>query len=314
MLSTTQLGQSGPVTTRLIYGCMRVVHTWDPAEVDADRRARGVASIQAAYELGFRHFDNADIYCRGVCEEVLGEAIRQTAGMREAICLTTKCGIRFENDPPGSPKRFDFSAGHIKTSCERSLERLGVEAIDLFLLHRPDALMDPQEVAEAFEDLLDAGKVLHVGVSNFSIPQLDALQAACSQELVCNQIELHPGRLGPIEDGELWQLQERGVTPTAWSPLWRGTFASGGQPPADHPQADRMRATNQVMDEVAERLGSNRTAVALAWLMRHASNIGPIVGSTDADHLRDAVAADKLDLSRDDWYRIYTAARGKQVP
>jgi len=312
-MQTIRLGNVTEPATRLIYGVMRVVHTWNPGEVDAERRSDAVRLLQDAWDIGFTHFDNADIYCHGMCETVHGEALKQTSGMRDGTCITTKCGIRFEDKDAGRPKTFDFSAAWIEQACDASLKRLGIDTIDCYLLHRPDFLMNPAEVAAAFDKLHAAGKVKHFGVSNMSIAQLDALIDACDQPIVCNQIELHPARLGPFEDGELWQLLQRGVTPTAWSPVFRGIFATGGEAPGDA-QHPHLQATLDALDDVASRLNTNRTAVTLAWLMRHPSNVCPIVGSTNVEHLREAVAADGIELSREDWYRIMVAARGRQIP
>jgi predicted oxidoreductase len=315
-MKTVRLGNDGPLSTRLGYGCMRIVHTWSPSEVDADRRAAGVRSIRAAYDAGYRHFDNADIYCHGVCEEVLGQAFAESPGMRDDSLVVSKCGVRFVDDPPGNPKTFDQTGEHIIASVDRSLKRMGIETIDLFLLHRPDWLMPAEEVAAAFTKLKKAGKVKHFGVSNFSIPQLDWLLTCVDQPIVTNQIMLHPGKLEPWTDGELWQLMQRGITPTAWSPVNRGIFADGGTVPDDADPDTKHRLTDilAALDDVAERNGVSRTVTTLAWLMRHPSGIIPIVGSTTPDHIADAAKADDFDMSRGDWYRILKAARGRNLP
>src|SRR5687768_11060166 len=167
-MKTQLLGTSSLRSTRLAYGGWRLVSTTNPAEVTPEREAEGRKAVIAAYEAGYTLFDHADIYCRGVCEKVFGDAMRDVRGMRDRILIATKCGIRFAGEPhPGSPHRFDFSAEHITRSCEASLKRLGVETIDLYQLHRPDALMNPQEVAGAFDKLKAQGKVRELGVSNF---------------------------------------------------------------------------------------------------------------------------------------------------
>ena len=177
-MKTQKLGKSELVSTRLSFGNMRCVGTWTPAEATAEKRAQGVKSHIAAYESGYTLFDTADIYCRGVCEEVLGQTLREVAGMRDRILITTKCGIRFGSDPkPDSPHRYDFSAEYIQWSCEQSLKRIGIETIDIYHLHRPDLLMNPPEVAEAFTKLKKAGKVREFAVSNFLPTTLSALQA-----------------------------------------------------------------------------------------------------------------------------------------
>src|SRR5690606_35152130 len=162
-----------------------------------EREAAGRRAIRAAIDAGFTVFDHADIYCGGVCEKIFGDALREAPGLRDRLILVTKCGIRRAEGGAGAPYRYDFSADHIVASCEASLRRLGVETIDLFLLHRPDYLMDPAEVAEAFDGLRHSGKVREFGVSNFTPSRLAALQKACPMRLVAHQVELSLARLGP---------------------------------------------------------------------------------------------------------------------
>src|SRR5262245_52050630 len=186
-----QLSISTLTTSRLAYGCWRIAGTWDPAEVTAASRAAGRKAVLAAYEAGYTLFDHADIYCDGEAEKIFGQVLEEISGMRERVVIATKCGIRKPGDPkPDSPYRYDFSADYITRSCEQSLKRLGVETIDIYQLHRPDYLMDPAEVAEAFTRLKQAGKVREFGVSNFRPSQLTALQSACPMKLIVNQVEI----------------------------------------------------------------------------------------------------------------------------
>jgi predicted oxidoreductase len=310
-----QIGTSGLTSARLAYGNMRCVGTWDPAAVTADARAAGVRSHAAAFEAGYTLFDSADIYCRGVCEEVLGQALREVGGMRGHVVVATKCGVRFKGDPsPDSPGRYDFSAEHITWSCEQSLRRLGVEAIDLYQLHRPDLLMDPAEVAGAFDRLHTAGKVRHFGVSNFLPSFVTALAAGCSLPLVVNQVEIHLGRLAPFEDGTLDQCLERHMTPLSWSPLGGGWLGTGQVLKPDDPQREARQKLLDVLDQTAADHGVGRTVISLAWLLKHPSGIVPIVGSNSPVNIRDAARADAVELSREEWYRILLAARGKPLP
>ncbi len=178
-MQTTVLGVSSLRSSRLGYGCWRIAGTWDPAEVSSASRAAGRQALLAAYEAGFTLFDNADIYCGGEAEKILGSVLREVSGMRQHVLIATKCGIRPAGTPnPDSPQRYDFSAEHIVRSCELSLQRLGIETIDLYMLHRPDYLADPAEVARAFSELKTAGKVRYFGVSNFRPTLLTALQVA----------------------------------------------------------------------------------------------------------------------------------------
>lgn len=300
--------------SRLAYGCWRIAGSWDPAEVDADREARGRKAVLAAVEAGYTLFDHADIYCQGVCETVFRRVLAEVGGLRERIVIATKCGIRRPDDPAGAPYRYDFSAEYIMTSCEQSLRRLGVETIDLYQLHRPDYLMEPDEVAGAFEALRRAGKVREFGVSNFSVSQVAMLQKACSMPLIANQVEISLARLNVFEDGTLDQCLESGITPMAWSPLAGGKLGDGARRLLPSQQGYQTDAVNRELDELAKAKGVTRTAVALAWLMRHPSGIVPIVGTTDPVRIREAATADGLTLSREEWYRLLTAARPEPLP
>jgi predicted oxidoreductase len=272
--------------------------------------AKGRAAVIAAYEAGYTLFDHADIYARGLCEEIFGRVLKEVSGMREDVIIATKCGIRFPGDPaPSSPHRYDFSKEHIVTSCEASLQRLGVESIDIYQLHRPDLLMDPDEVFEAFEQLHTQGKVRYFGVSNFLPSFVSLLQSGLSMPLLVNQVEIHLGRLECFYDGTLDQCLAEQITPLSWSPLGGGWLGDGGKA-----KDEKGSALLAVLDEVAAGYGVPRTVVSLAWLLKHPSGIVPIVGSVNPERIRDAVRADEVELTREEWYRILVAARGEGLP
>jgi predicted oxidoreductase len=314
-MKTQKIGKSRLVSTRLAYGCMRVAGTWEPKEVTPEKIAAGKKAIVAAYEAGYTLFDHADIYGRGECEAIHGLALKDVRGMKERIVIATKCGIRFAKDPkPTSPHRYDFSAEHILRSCEGSLKRLGVERIDIYQLHRPDVLMNPEEVAAGFEKLKKQGKVREFGVSNFLPSQLTALQSACSLPLIVNQVEIHLGRLNCFSDGTLDQCLTEKITPLSWSPLGGGLLGTGGVVKEDHPRRKVMLGVQKLLDELARAYGVSRTVMALAWLLRHPAGIIPIVGSTKPEHIKDATKADEVDIDREDWYRLLEAARGEPLP
>ena len=314
-MKTQPLGKTDLISSRLSYGNMRAPATWNPAEATPERRAKGVLSHIAAYESGYTLFDTADIYCRGVCEQILGQTLREVRGMRERILIATKCGIRSAgDDKPTSPHRYDFSASHILWSADNSLKNLGVETIDLFHLHRPDLLMNPPEVAEAFEKLRKAGKVRHFGVSNFSSSFVRALAAYVATPLAVNQVEIHLGRLDCFYDGTLDQCLELNITPLAWSPLGGGWLGSGKTvDPKDARLALKTKLL-ETLDKTAADHGVSRTVISLAWLLKAPSKIIPIIGSNNPDNIREAAKADELELSRDEWYRILVAARGQGLP
>ena len=313
-MRTQPLGDSPLLSTRVAYGCWRVAGSEDPRQVTDDSIAHGRRAIAAAYEAGYTLFDNADIYCHGLCETVLGQALRDNPGMRDRVLIATKCGICFPGEPNAdSPHRYDFSASHVLWSAEQSLKRLNIETIDLYQLHRPDVLMDPHEVAGAFDQLRRQGKAKEFGVSNFSTSYVDTLSQFCPMPMIVNQVEISLARLDCFYDGTLDQCLRKNMTPLAWSPLGQGWLGSGKLDPAD-PHVQRKTALIAMLDQVATRHGVPRMVIALAWLMKHPSKIIPIIGSTNPEHIRAATKADEVDLSREDWYRLLTAARGEPLP
>ncbi|MRR52864.1 MAG: aldo/keto reductase, partial [Rhodocyclaceae bacterium] len=219
------IGVSSLKSSVLAYGCWRVAGTWNAAEVTPSSREEGRRAIRTAFEAGYTLFDNADIYCSGEAEAIFGETLKEVPGMREKVVVATKCGIRFAGDPaPGTPGRYDFSAEHIQAACERSLRRMGIDVIDLYLLHRPDYLADPQEIATAFDKLRTSGKVRYFGISNFRPMLVTALQAACPMPLVVHQVEISLLKLDAFTDGTLDQCLIERITPMAWSPLGGGVL------------------------------------------------------------------------------------------
>ena len=314
-MQTIPLGVSSLKSSRLAYGCWRVAGTWDPSEVTPQSREAGGRAIVAAYEAGYTLFDHADIYGGGEPERIFGQVLKEVPGMRARVLIASKCGIRRAGHPkPDSPYRYDFSAEYIVRSCEQSLKRLGVGTIDLYHLHRPDCLMDPEEVAGAFSQLQQAGKVREFGVSNFRPSQVTALQKACPMRLVVNQVEISLANLSCFENGTLDQCLAEKLTPLAWSPLAGGQLGDGVKRILPSQEAYRTEAVTAVLDAFAQDCGVSRSVVALAWLLKHPSRIVPIVGSTNPDKIRQATRAAELELSREDWYRLLRAARGEPFP
>ncbi len=305
-MKTITIGKSGLSATRLAYGC------WRLADVGEEK---GRAAAVAAYETGYTLFDHADIYGDTECEAIFGRVLAEVSGMREAIVIASKCGIRKPGTPnPDSPYRYDFSADYIIESCEGSLRRLGVETIDIYQLHRPDYLCDPAEVAGAFEKLKSAGKAREFGVSNFKPSQVAMLQAACPMPLIVNQVEISLANLGCFDDGTLDQCLAEGITPLAWSPLGGGKLGDGPVQILGHQETYDTGKVVAELDAIANDRGVSRTVIALAWLLRHPSGISPIVGSTNPDRIREAARADEVELTRDEWYRLMVAARRRPLP
>lgn len=302
-------------SSRLAYGCMRTSGTQERDRLTPELESAARRAILAAYEAGYTHFDHADIYGNGLCEEIFGRVLKDVPGMRDRILIASKCGIRWQGDPDDSaPHRWDFSRRHILKSCEGSLRRLGTDRIDLYMLHRPDYLADPQEIAAAFLELKQQGKVLEFGVSNFRPSFLSMIQHACPMRLVVNQVEIHLGRLDCLEDGTLDQCLQDNITPVSWSPLAGGRLGDGGRVDPSDPRAAGRRALLDLLDVKARHYGTSRAVLSLAWLLMHPAHIIPIVGSVDPARIQDAVKADALALSREDWYSILVAARMQGLP
>lgn len=314
-MKTITLGTSSLKSTRLSYGCWRLAGTWIPKEVNAERRQAGRQAVLAALEAGYTLFDHADIYCHGIAEEIFGQVLREMPEVRDRILIATKCGIRFPGEPhPNSPQRYDFSKEHIIQSCEGSLRRLNTETIDLYQLHRPDFLADPDEVAAAFSELKKAGKVREFGISNFRPSLVSALQKACPMPLIVHQVEISLLRLDCFADGTLDQCLENKMTPLAWSPLAGGLLGGAVKEGLNTLQTARVKAIQQELEAIGLEHSVSPFVVALAWLLRHPSGIIPILGSVNPTRIREAVRADSLDLTREEWYRLLLAARGERLP
>lgn len=311
-MKTLRLGRTPLVASRLAYGCWRLAGSeGQPPEPTS---GVGIRAVHAAADAGFTLFDLADIYGGGRCEEIFGEALRASPGLRERILIASKCGIRRAGEPAGAPVRYDFSAEHIVQSVEASLRRLGMETLDLLMLHRPDYLMDPHEVAGAFLQLRDAGKVREFGVSNFRHSQVTALQRLCPLPLAVNQVEISLLQLAAMEDGTLDQCLAETITPMAWSPLAGGLLASHVHGVLPGQRGYDPARVNAVLDRLAAELNTRRETLALAWLLRHPAHIQPVVGSVNPARIRAAADADSLSLSRENWYLLVTAARTTPLP
>ena len=309
-MHTTAIGSSDLSASRLAYGCWRIA----PLESSKENLPLARRAVLAAVEAGFTLFDHADIYCRGRAETAFGEILRENPGLREKVVVATKCGIRFADEPAGAPARYDSSAEHIVRACEGSLRRLGVDCIDLYQIHRPDPLMDPEEVARAFDQLHASGKVREFGVSNFRVDQVEMLQRACGRPLHANQVEVSLLQLASFEDGVLSQCLARRMTPLAWSPLGAGLLGDGGVDLLPGQRGYQPARVAAVLDRIASAAGVHRTTVALAWLLKHPARIVPILGSTDPGRIRGAVDAASMELTREQWYELYVAGRGAPLP
>lgn len=312
---TIEIGRSGLRSSALAYGCWRLADSLDAPQVTSEVEAGGRRAVHAAFDAGYTLFDNADVYSGGACERILGQALREVPGMRARVIIATKGGIRRAGDPhPASPQRFDFAPDYIESACEASLRRLGVDVIDLYLLHREDYLANPEEVAAVFTKLFYAGKVRMFGLSNFRPTLVNAIRKVCPVPVVTHQIEISLARLAPFSDGTLDQCLECGMTPMAWSPLAAGLIGDGAKKLLPGQRGYKVDAVLPVLEEIAAARGVSRTVIALAWLMKHPSGIVPIVGTANPGRIRESAKAVDIVLDREEWYRLFVAARGEPLP
>ena len=263
------------------------------------------AWIEANLELGISSFDHADIYGQYRVEALFGEALALAPGLRQRLQLISKCGIRLASagGPGQGIHHYDTSAAHVRASVERSLTALRTDHLNLLLIHRPDALLDADELAATFEALRAAGKVLHFGVSNFTPSQLALLHRRLP--LATNQIELSPLHLDPLHDGTLDQCQDLGLRPMIWSPLAGGRIFT-----SDDAAAVRVRDTLAALEQ---ELSVSSVTLLMAWALRHPSRPHPIIGTRRIDVSRQAVAALSLKLDAQQWYRLWQAGAGHGV-
>ena len=294
--------------SRVIQGCMRIGGKSDK-EIDE--------IVNTAYENGINFFDHADIYGRGVCEENFGKYLNRNPSFREKIFIQTKCGIK-----PGIT--FDFSYDHIITSVENSLKRLNTDHIDYLLLHRPDTLMEPEEVAKAFEKLLNDGKVMHFGVSNQHPLQMELLKKHLGDiPLVANQLQLSVANCPMIDfgfnvnmtndfsssrdNGILEYCRLKDITIQPWSPFqygfMEGTFINN----------DLFKDLNIKLEEIGAKYGITPTGLAIAWLLRHPAKMQPVIGTTTPARIKEVCHASDVIITHDEWYDIYKSA-GKRLP
>jgi predicted oxidoreductase len=301
-LPTLDLGPTGPQVSRLALGTWHLA-SWGLGDGEL------LDLVHGALDLGITTFDHADIYGDYAGEELFGRALALEPSLRHRLQLITKCGIKLVSArrPDHRLKHYDTGRDHIVSSAEASLRALGTDYLDLLLIHRPDPLLDADEVAEAFVALRGAGKVLHFGVSNFAPAQLDLLASRLPMPLVTNQVQLSVLDMRVLDDGTIDQCQRLGISPMAWSPLAGGRVVEPGDA-----QARRVRGA---LHRVGEELGGALPdQVALAWILRHPARIVPIVGSGKLARIRSAAAAADLRLSREQWFALWTASAGEEVP
>lgn len=300
-MRTINLGSSSLEVPVIAVGCMRI---------NSLEKNEAERFVKTALEEGANFFDHADIYGRGTCEEIFADAIHMNAEIREKIILQSKCGIR--------KGMFDFSKEHILDSVDGILKRLNTEYLDVLLLHRPDALVEPEEVAEAFDILETSGKVRHFGVSNQNPMQIQLLKKFVKQPLVANQLQLSITNANMISNGINVNMENdsainrdgsildycrlHDITIQPWSPFQYGFFEGvflGN---------DKFPELNQQIDEIAAKYEVTNTTIAIAWLLRHPAQMQPVIGTMNSDRLKDCIKASEVQLTREEWYSIYRAA------
>lgn len=320
-LATQPFGPDLIPVSRIALGCMGLAGTWNPAEVGDEHRRRAIATFETALEAGITFYDHADIYGGGACEAIFKDCLEAVPGSRDKIFIATKAGIR--------QGYYDHSPEYIRQSLQASMQRLGVDYVDLYQLHRPDPLSHPAQTAAMLDELVAEGLVKYIGVSNYYPHQVAALRQYLHAPIVANQISLSLLRLDPIYegaagapgsvagsgDGVLDQCKQLAITPLAYSPLGSGWLSGRRDVPADHPQRAMIERTLSILRELSPAYNDATPAqLSLAWLLSHPAQIIPLVGSNNPGHIHEAVGAASIKLSRVDWYKLWVAARGEPVP
>ncbi|SEO79561.1 Predicted oxidoreductase [Amphibacillus marinus] len=305
-MKSIELGTSNLNTSAISLGCMRM---------SGLTKAEAQHVIHNALDLGVNLFDHADIYGRGLSEQIFADAIDMSPTIREEIILQSKCGIR--------KGQFDFSKQHIINSVEGSLKRLKTDYLDILLLHRPDTLVEPEEVAEAFAELKAAGKVKHFGVSNQNPGQIELLKKYLEEDLIINQLQFSLMHTPMIDagfnvnmahdkaivrdNGILEYCRLNNMTIQAWSPFQFGMMEGVFIGHKEFPEL------NQKLQELAAKYEVTDSAIAIAWILRHPAKIQPVVGTMNQQRLADIAKATEIKLTREEWYDLYLAA-GNKLP
>lgn len=298
MVQRITLAPQGPEFSRFVMGYWRLMD-WNMSPRQL------VSFIEEHLDLGVTTVDHADIYGGYLCEAAFGEALKLAPALRDRLEIVTKCGIATTAKPEHSLGHYITDADHIIKSAEKSLTHLATDRLDLLLIHRPDPLMDADEVAEAFLSLHQSGKVRHFGVSNFTPAQFALLQSRLPFTLVTNQVEISPVHQPLLLDGTLDQLQQLRVRPMAWSCLGGGRLFND----------EAFQPLRDELETVARELNAdNIEQVVYAWILRLPSQPLPIIGSGKIERVRSAIAAEELQMTRQQWFRIRKAALGYDVP
>lgn len=283
--------KDGPILSRIVSGAWR----WDLEERLVEQL------IKTSLDAGITTFDHADIYGDHTNEEIFGNVLRKNSSLRNKMELITKCGIKFPSSrrPKSWIKHYDTSKEHILWSVDNSLKMLNTDHLDMLMIHRPDPLLNPEEVAGAFELLKESGRVLHFGVSNFTATQFEMLQHFVPFPLVTNQLEISIRHNTPLFDGSIDVLMKNQVCPMAWSPLGGGMLVQEEQQP---------------LFLKASKYGVTDAQLALAWLMKHPASIFPVIGTTKPERIVECSNAIDIQIDLQDWFEMLKIAQGKEMP
>ncbi|TMO72383.1 aldo/keto reductase [Pseudoalteromonas sp. S3776] len=320
----TPLAKYLPHVSRLVFGCMGLGGGWNKDAITKEHLKQTHECIDAAIAGGINFFDHADIYTFGKAEQVFGQALGERPELREHMYIQSKCGIRFEDDK--GPKRYDFSAKWIEESVEGSLKRLNTDYLDVLMLHRPDPLMEVEEIAQVFSCLQESGKVRNFAVSNMQQHQMNFLQHALDMPIVANQIEASLQKHQFVDEGvyagnadgkdlnftpgSVEYCRHFDIQIQSWGSLCQGLYTGGDLSNAS--QADIN--TSILVNKLAALYDTTPEAIVLAWLLRHPAMIQPIIGTTNVERIAASCDALNVQLSREHWYALYVSAKGHELP
>lgn len=323
-MKTIPLDKYLPGVSKLAYGCMGLGGGWsnDPASAEDISQAHQV--IDVALETGINFFDHADIYTLGKAEQVFGQVLKQRPELRESIYLQSKCAIRFDDEL--GPKRYDFSAEWVTQSVDGILSRLNTDYIDILMLHRPDPLIEPEVLAEVFNQLKQSGKVNYFAVSNMHQHQMAFLQHYLDQPIVANQIEISLQQRAWLDEGvtsgspegnntnftpgTIEYCRQHQIQIQSWSSLCKGLYSGFDV----SNQAPSVQATAALVAQLAQEYQVSKEAIVLAFLLRHPALIQPVIGTTNIERIKACQASTSFALTHAQWNGLYVAARGNELP
>ncbi len=301
MIEKVKIAENGIEVSEFVFGVWRLSDN----KKEANSKS-ALEKIETCLELGITSFDHADIYGDYSCEELFGEALKLNPGLKSKIQIITKTDICLVSEKKSHKiKHYNSSKVHIKTSIEKSIKNLGVEKIDILLLHRPDPLMNADETSSALEELIKEGKILNAGVSNFSVSEFQLLNSRMKNSLVTNQIEISISEMKSFYDGTINLCQEKRIRPMAWSPTAGGKIFSS--------KTEKFSRIKLKLSELSKRYSASEEEIAYAWLLKHPSGIIPVIGTNNMDRLKNISNSKNVKLDRESWFELWSASTGEEV-